>query len=72
MIIPTPGLLHLIHLTILPIVAAVPMKTDAVMAESTSHVVAYGQRPAYRTVVVVMCILYASLLALAHGEQLNC
>lgn len=57
---------------VLPIVAAAPTETDPVMAEGNSHVVAYGQRPAYRTAVVVMCILYASLLALAHGEYGTC
>ncbi|EAT81022.1 hypothetical protein HBI56_103170 [Parastagonospora nodorum] len=39
------------------------------MVEGNSQVVAYDQRPAYRTAVVVLCTLYASLLALAQGYR---
>jgi hypothetical protein len=52
----------------IPLVVAAPMETDPVMVENNGHVVVFGQHPAYRIAAVVTCILYASLLALAHGE----
>jgi hypothetical protein len=68
----TLGPTFLICLIVLPLVVAAPIETNTVMVEGNSQVVAYGQRPAYRTAVVVVCILYASLLALAHGEYATC
>jgi hypothetical protein len=52
----------------LPFVNAVPMETDPVLVDGDGHAAVYGQYPAYRTITVFMCILYAFLLASAHGE----
>ena len=67
-----PGPTFLICLIVLPLVVAAPIETKTIMVEGNSQVVAYDQRPAYRTAVVVLCTLYASLLALAQGEYATC
>jgi hypothetical protein len=51
----------------LPLVVAAPLATDSVTVEGHDHSAVFGQHTGYRTVTVVLCILYAFLLALAHG-----
>jgi hypothetical protein len=51
----------------LPLVMGAPLETDPVTVEGHDRLTVFGQHPAYRTVTVVLCILYAFLLALAHG-----
>lgn len=54
------------HLVVAP-VAASPMSPHALDMRDVGRV----ERPAQRTIVVVICILYAFLLALVQGNYIH-
>jgi hypothetical protein len=53
----------------LPRVVAIP--PDPVIIIDNDHVVRLADPPAYRTATVVLCLVYAILLASAQGESLR-
>ncbi|KAH7086285.1 hypothetical protein FB567DRAFT_67025 [Paraphoma chrysanthemicola] len=59
----------LLALVGLPLGLAAPLPPDPIIIEDKDHYVYLGEHPVYRTITVVMCIVYAFLLAGAQGYR---